>query len=311
MKKTKLDIISGFLGAGKTTFIKKLMQDVYLDEKVVILENEFGRINIDKETLGREGLTVKPIQAGCICCSSSMDLEKGIAEILAEYKPERIILEPTGIAKLTEIKKILQYENRTDLCEIDHVITIVDAKNYYMRTMISKDFFEDQLRASEIVFLSKTEGMKEENILKVISEIAKIQPYCQVLSTPWDNIKGERLIEIINTKREVLPVKGGPRLRINHENDFESYEFVTENHIDINKIQFFIRGLDMGIYGEVHRLKGICNDTNAGFYTVESVPGETKITNLSTGEDLTGPSRLCILGRNLDKQKLQGVLDQL
>jgi G3E family GTPase len=307
MKKTKLDIISGFLGAGKTTFIKKLMQDIYKDEKVVILENEFGRINIDQETLGREGLTVKPIQAGCICCSSSMELQKGIFEILKEFKPDCIILEPTGLAKLSEVKKLLQYEDMTEICEIEHVVTIVDTKNYYIRTMISKEFFEDQLRASEVIFLSKTDGMKEENILKVISEIVKIQPNCQIISTPWDNIKADRLQELMDKKREVPARKGGPHLRINHVNDFESYEIIRENPIDLLKVKEFIKDLNAGIYGEVHRLKGIIKDAESGLYTVESVPGETKITPQNFGEDFSSQSKLCLIGRNLKTSKLEDI----
>jgi Putative GTPases (G3E family) len=200
MEKTKIDLISGFLGAGKTTFLKKLVQDVYQEEKVVILENEFGRINIDQETLNREGLIVKPIQAGCICCSSSMELSKGILEIMQEYAPDRIVIEPTGIAKLSELKKLLQSEAITKLCETEHILTIVDAKNYYTRTMISKEFFEDQIRSSKIIFLSKTQDLEKEWLLKVKEAILQIQPDCSVISDPWDTISGERLSSIIDLK---------------------------------------------------------------------------------------------------------------
>jgi G3E family GTPase len=307
MKKTKIDIISGFLGAGKTTFIKKLMEGVLLAEKVVILENEFGKINIDQETLGREGLTVKPIQAGCICCTSSMDLSGGIYEIIREYNPDRIIVEPTGIAKLSEIKKLLQYKEIEELCGMDHIITIVDAKNYYLRTMISKDFFENQIRASEVIFLSKTDEMDEEKKYKVIAELYKIKPSCQVISDPWDSIPAEtlkNLIEIkMGLKNEVTAEKQQLRLRINHVNDFESYEVVRADNVNIVEIKLFIKDIENNRFGEVHRLKGICTDSKLGLYSVEYVPGETVINLLPSG-NIQSQSKICLIGRNIETKKM-------
>ena len=130
---TKIDIISGFLGAGKTTFIKKLIKDLYIDTNVVILENEFGKVNIDEGTFQRESIQVKSIYAGCICCSSSMYLAKGISEIITEFQPDRIIIEPTGIAKLSDVKKLVMDEASDGALELDKIITIVDAKNYHVR----------------------------------------------------------------------------------------------------------------------------------------------------------------------------------
>ena len=307
MEKTKIDIISGFLGAGKTTFIKKLIQDLYTTDEVVILENEFGRINIDQETLGREGLIVKPIQAGCICCSSSMDLSKGIEEIIQEYHPERIVVEPTGIAKLSEIKKLLKIEEIDQVCEIDHIITIVDAKNYYMRTMISKDFFEDQIRASEVMFLSKTDKMDKDKLSKVKEEIMKIQPNCLIVDEPWDSIEPSLLNEYINYRIDTSNVTHKLGMRKNHANDFERYEIVSETPLNIERITQFINEIDQGIYGEIHRVKGICRDSDKGVYSIDYIPGETIVKPVLGVNTDTFQSRVCLIGREIKKEKLDEI----
>ncbi len=331
MKKIKIDIISGFLGAGKTTFIKKLMDGVFPGETIVILENEFGRINIDQETLKREGLTVKPIQAGCICCSSSRELPSGILEIINEYAPDRILVEPTGIAKLTEIKKLLQEEELTDLCEIDHIITITDAKNYYLRTLISKEFFEDQIRASEVIFLSKTEEMEEEKIQSVITDIYKINPRCLITAKSWNSLSPDDLLKQMELKdrmerkdqielkdqmelknqielKNLIPLTKQPiRLRINHANDFESYEIVRDAYINLEQIKGLITCIEDQKYGEVHRLKGICSDSEYGFYSVEYVPGETVIKRLTDPKNNSVRSEICLIGRKLKTEELQQI----
>ena len=312
MKKTRIDIISGFLGAGKTTFIKKLMEGVFTDESIVILENEFGKINIDQETLGREGLTVKPIQAGCICCSSSIELSKGILEIIEEFNPDRIIVEPTGIAKLSEIKKLLAQKELEDLCETDLILTIVDGKNYYIRTMISKDFFEDQIRASEIIFISKTDLMDEKEKQDILTEINKINPNCHIITDSWISITADRLRKIIEMKKETTISKQQLRLRINHVNDFESFEIVMADSITITQIRLFIKDIENNLYGEVHRLKGICSDPGRGLYSVEYVPSEINIKVLADKKsDSTDYSELCLIGRKLKTKTLELVFKQI
>jgi G3E family GTPase len=304
MRRTKIDIISGFLGAGKTTFIKKLMKEIYLEEKVVILENEFGRINIDEDTLGREGFIVKPIQAGCICCSSSIDLSKGIDEIIKEFQPDRIIVEPTGIAKLSEIKKILITQEIEEICEIDHILTIVDAKNYYVRTMISKEFFEDQLRASQVIFLSKTEQMTKEKLSQVKNEINKIQPDCIVIDEVWENIMPEQLIEYMSDRPAGAVIKHKITFRQRYQNDFDRYEIVKAEDFNIDSMRSFLKEIENGIYGEIHRVKGICYDLEKGSYTIDYLPGETIIKPI-TGEKLKSEqSKVCLIGRKLEKEKL-------
>jgi Putative GTPases (G3E family) len=307
MDKIKIDIISGFLGAGKTTFIKHLMDKLYTEENVVILENEFGRINIDQETLGREGLIVKPIQARCICCSGSNDLYSGMNEIIREFSPNRIIIEPTGVAKLSEIKKIIQGSDLVMKCEIEHIVTIADAKNYQTRTMISKEFFEDQIRASEVIFLSKTDQLETDKIQTVKEAIHKINRNCLVIVDAWDNMTREQLVMWINHKQEKLE-KQPLFVQLKHRNDFENYELISNDEIPISWTRRFTEDADQGVYGEIHRIKGICKDSNSDWYSVEAVPGETIIKPIPKNQINNTQSQICIIGRNLDTEKLQSIL---
>lgn len=306
MNKVKIDLISGFLGAGKTTFIKRLMEGVFLDEKIVILENEFGKVNIDLETLGMAGLHVKPIQAGCICCSSSQELQTGILEILNEFEPDRIIVEPTGIAKLSEIIEIFKNGYLSEQCSLEHIITIVDSKNYYLRTMISKDFFEDQIRASEVIFLSKTDNMNEEQIFRIIAEIYKIKPSCRIISDPWGSISIDQFKKLMNPWEDKKEQNNSRlSLRIKYINDFESYEYTKDEYVNIDKIKLFIKCVENSIYGEVHRIKGICMDSQFGPYSVDYVPGETVIKLLPDQQRKEEISLICIIGRNMESKKLK------
>ncbi len=304
---TKIDIISGFLGAGKTTFIKKLVKDLYIDTNVVILENEFGKVNIDEGTFQRVSIQVKSIYAGCICCSCSLDLARGINEILSEYRPDRIIIEPTGIAKLSDIKKLLLKEAEGQAWELDHIITIVDAKNYHVRALISKDFFEDQIRASELIFLSKTELLDQEGLEQVKDVIQKLQPACHIVDEVWDNISPDRLKEFLEYKPEASNLKHKLSMRVNHVNDFDSYEIIMEKPLGIEQITSFIGEITNGIYGEIHRVKGLCFDAGQGMYTVDYIPQELIIKPIDNGQIISGTSKLCLIGRLLDKNKLDTV----
>jgi G3E family GTPase len=300
----KVDIVSGFLGAGKTTFIKKIVQDIYPQEKVVVLENEFGKINIDKETLLRSDIQVKAIQASCICCTGAGDLSKGIYEIIKEYKPDRIIIEPTGIAKLSDVKKTVQALDNDTACELDHSITIVDARNYHKRILVSKEFFENQLRSSEVIFLSKTDQLEQDEINNVVNEIYKVQGHSLIVSEPWDRIRPDLLKELIDYQKPANNLKQPMRIIHYPHCDFESFEIVMEEKLNQNEIKKFISEIELGLYGEVHRAKGICNDSHNDWYSMEYVPGELKLTPLQQEKVKLDKTSICIIGRNLERDRL-------
>lgn len=313
----KIDIISGFLGAGKTTFIKKLVRELYLDTNVVILENEFGKVNIDEGTFQRESIQVKSIQAGCICCSSSMYLAQGISEIISEFQPDRIIIEPTGIAKLSDVKRLVMEEVTDDSrkisgkdLELDKIITIVDAKNYHVRMHVSKEFFEDQIRASEAIFLSKTALVDDEVLSRVKAEINRIQPACQVVDEVWDQMSTDRLKELMEYTQDTSKIEHKLSMRINHKNDYDSYEIVTEKSLSTEQITSFVDEIAKDSFGEIHRVKGVCYDTENGMYSVDYVPKELIIKPLNSEQISLANSKLCVIGRQLEKDKLDKFLLQ-
>ncbi len=313
----KIDIISGFLGAGKTTFIKKLVKELYLDTNVAILENEFGKVNIDEGTFQRESIQVKSIYAGCICCSSSLDLAKGIREIMSEFQPDRIIIEPTGIAKLSDVKRLVteeasdgSWEISGNALELDKIITIVDAKNYHVRALISKDFFEDQIRSSEVIFLSKTDLVDDEVLSRVKTEINRIQPACQIVDEVWDQIPTDRLKDMMAYMQDTSKIEHKLSMRMNHKNDYDSYEIVSEKSLSTEQITSFVDEIAKGSFGEIHRVKGVCYDAKKGMYSVDYVPKELIIKSLKSEQISLATSKLCLIGRQLEKDKLDNFLLQ-
>jgi len=155
--KTKIDIVSGFLGSGKTTLIRKLISEKYKDEKVVVLENELGKINIDGQILKNSGFIVKELTAGCICCNLSGNFDDAVIEILETFKPYRIIVEPTGIALLSQVINSCTSNKCFNLIQLNMVITVVDVKRFKLSYSYSKGFLENQIRATQSIILSKTE----------------------------------------------------------------------------------------------------------------------------------------------------------
>lgn len=308
-----------------------MVKELYIDTNVVILENEFGKVNIDEGTFQRESIQVKSIYAGCICCSSSVYLANGIRDIITEFKPDRIIIEPTGIAKLSDVKKLVMdeisdeamsspskvsessnttLESSNTTLELDKVITIVDAKNYHVRALVSKDFFEDQIRASEIIFLSKTDTVDAEGLDRVKAEINRIQPACQVVDEVWDQIPTDRLKEFLAYKQDTSKIEHKLGMRVNHKNDFDSYEIVTEQTLSTEQITSFVEEIAKGSYGEIHRVKGLCHDKQQGMYSVDYVPTDLILKPLSS-EMLSLPSsKLCLIGRQLEREKLDQYLLQ-
>lgn len=303
MNKIKIDIISGFLGAGKTTFIKNLIQNIYWNQKVVILENEFGKINIDQKTLESDNLIVQPVHATCICCTGAADLTSSIYTIIDQYQPQRIIIEPTGVAKLSEIKKIIFESNLFDSCEIDHILTIVDSKNYRKRVLISKEFFEDQIRTSELIILSKTDTLENDEIEYIKSEIIKINPSCLMISRPWNELS----LQDITLKKDHI-AKKITRLWKKEINDFENFELLSPEEIPVHWIDHFVSNIENGFYGEVHRMKGICFDKIKGWYSIQYVPGEHIIEYLDPSTITMTESQICIIGIGLNKETLKNLI---
>ena len=310
-QKIKIDVVSGFLGAGKTTFIQKIIRDLYDKENVVVLENEFGKISLDGETLARQGIAVESICAGCICCTGAGQLSQNINSIVDQYHPDRIIIEPTGLARLSDVRSLLAEPNVADRCEVDHVVTIVDAKNYDHRMMISKEFFENQIKHSELIFLSKTEMLELSRSDEIVQMIQGIHPGCTVISQAWEQITPDQMKVVLNCKspNALLGEKHDHTEHHHNHSDFESFSYEADKLTEQGEIRLFLENSKQGSYGQIQRMKGVFQDTKFEWFRFEYVPGEGRIIPIEQ-EMPQGSQKLqvCVIGTKLNKNLLQEYL---
>ena len=201
---TKIDIISGFLGAGKTTFIKKLLEEAISGEQVVLIENEFGEIGIDGGFLKDSGIEIREMNSGCICCSLVGDFGTSLAEVLTQYKPERIIIEPSGVGKLSDVMKAVIDVSADMDVELNSAVTIVDAAKCKMYMKNFGEFFNNQIENAGTIVLSRTDITDASKIQKDVDMIREKNANAVIITTPLDQLGGSQLLEIIEKKDTML-----------------------------------------------------------------------------------------------------------
>ena len=203
-KMTKIDIISGFLGAGKTTFIKKLLEEAISGEQVVLIENEFGEIGIDGGFLKDSGIEIREMNSGCICCSLVGDFGTSLAEVLTQYRPERIIIEPSGVGKLSDVMKAVIDVSADMDVELNSAVTIVDAAKCKMYMKNFGEFFNNQIENAGTIVLSRTDITDASKIQKDVEMIREKNANAVIITTPLDQLGGSQLLEIIEKKDTML-----------------------------------------------------------------------------------------------------------
>ena len=201
---TKIDIISGFLGAGKTTFIKKLLQEAISGEQVVLIENEFGEIGIDGGFLKDSGIEIREMNSGCICCSLVGDFGKSLSEVLTKYKPDRIIIEPSGVGKLSDVMKAVIDVSADMEVALNSAVTIVDAAQCKMYMKNFGEFFNNQIENAGTVVLSRTDITDTAKIQKDVEMIREKNPKAAIVTTPLAELGGSQLLEIIEKRDTML-----------------------------------------------------------------------------------------------------------
>lgn len=194
---TKVDIISGFLGAGKTTFIKKLIDTVYTGEKLVLIENEFGEIGIDGGFLKDAGIEITEMNSGCICCTLVGDFSKALQKVLEEYKPDRVIIEPSGVGKLSDVAKAIEDVKEVADIEISAKIAVVDGKKAKTYLKNFGEFFENQVEHATTIVVSRTQMMKDEKIEECIHILRDKNADATIISTPWDQLSKEAILHAL------------------------------------------------------------------------------------------------------------------
>ncbi len=194
---TKVDIISGFLGAGKTTLIKKLLKEVYANQQVVLIENEFGEIGIDGGFLKEAGINITEMNSGCICCSLVGDFGKALKEVTEKYHPDRIIIEPSGVGKLSDVRKAVEDAAEAAQLEVNSLITVANAAKIkmYMRTF--GEFYNNQVENAGAIILSRTQSMTEEKQMEAAALVREKNPNAVIITTPWDDLTGQQILDAI------------------------------------------------------------------------------------------------------------------
>ena len=241
---TKVDIFSGFLGAGKTTLIKKLVKEVFAGKKIVLIENEFGEIGIDGGFLKDAGINITEMNSGCICCSLVGDFGKALKKVADEYHPDRIIIEPSGVGKLSDVRAAV--ENVADEADlvVNALVTVADASKIKMYMKNFGEFYNNQIENAGAVILSRTQKLSEEKQLQAAELIREKNPNAVVITTPWDELTGEQIIKAIegsdSLARELLEEeKHGHHHHdhdgeccCGHDHDHEEHEHHHHDHDD-------------------------------------------------------------------------------
>ncbi len=228
----KVNIISGFLGAGKTTLIKKLVKEAYSGEKIVIIENEFGEIGIDGGFLQEAGVQITEMNSGCICCSLVGDFGKALTKVLDDYAPDRIIIEPSGVGKLSDVvKAVLDVHN--DKLEIESLVTVADANRCKMYIKNFGEFYKNQIESAGCVILSHTGNIKEDKLNESIALLREINPNVHIVSTDWDKLTGEQITDAV-AGRDTLETEIEKLSKENshHHHDDEHHECCGHHHHD-------------------------------------------------------------------------------
>jgi len=198
---TKIDIISGFLGAGKTTLIKKLIEEALKGEQVVLIENEFGEIGIDSGFLKDSGIQINEMNSGCICCSLVGDFKTALGEVLDQFRPDRIIIEPSGVGKLSDVMNAVQNVVTEEVVLNSH-IAVADAKRAKMYLKNFGEFYKNQIEYASAIILSRTQELSEDKLHKTIELIRGLNDKSSIVTTPWEELTGQQLLEVIEGKND-------------------------------------------------------------------------------------------------------------
>ena len=235
---TKIDIVSGFLGAGKTTLIKKLLKEALQSTQVVLIENEFGEIGIDSGFLKEAGIEIKEMNSGCICCSLVGDFAASLKEVLSTYSPERVLIEPSGVGKLSDVMKAVQGAMQNEEVVLNSAVVVVDAGKCKMYMKNFGEFFINQIEYAGTIILSRTDKMSEEKVSACVAMLKEHNAKATIITTPWDALEGKDILETIEgakdleaeLMKEVMARKDEHEHHHHHGHDDEEHEHEHEHH---------------------------------------------------------------------------------
>lgn len=224
---TKIDIISGFLGAGKTTFIKKMIDEAFQGEQIVLIENEFGEVGIDGGFLKDAGIQITEMNSGCICCSLVGDFGKNLHEVIEKYHPDRILIEPSGVGKLSDVmKSVIDIEKEEDV-KLNALVTVVNALKASKQMKAFGEFFNNQIEYATTVILSRSQNATPEQLEFCVKKIQELNPNAAIITTDWNALKGAQILKVIEGQ-DNLEMKALAEAR--HAKDAEEHEHEHHHH---------------------------------------------------------------------------------
>ncbi len=336
----KIDIISGFLGAGKTTLIKKLIAEAFQGQKLVIIENEFGEIGIDGGFLKESGIQITEMNSGCICCSLVGDFSEALKEVLEKYAPDRVIIEPSGVGKLSDVVKAVK--NTGNVVEINSTAVVVDASKCKMYMKNYGEFYNNQVEYAGTIVLSRTQKISEEKLETCLKLIHEKNSEASVITTPWDDIDGKKILEAMekvnSLEKELVEEhehhhhhhEDGEECHCHeheheehhhhHEHEEEHHHHEHHHHHHHADEVFTSCGIETAhkfteeelhdilnklstdtSYGEVLRAKGIVAPDKGEWFHFDLVPEETELRRGVA--DFTG--RVCVIGSKLNEEAIK------
>lgn len=328
---TKVEIVSGFLGAGKTTFIKKLIEQVYAGEKLVLIENEFGEIGIDGGFLKDAGVEITEMNSGCICCTLVGDFSEALKKVLAEYEPDRIIIEPSGVGKLSDVVKAIERVKKDADIEVAGRIAVVDGKRAKMYLENFGEFYRNQVEHASTIVVSRTQLLTDDKVEECVKLLREENPRAAIISTPWDELGKDAVCHALNAGAEIEGLfeecgheghhHGEECSHSHHHHDeeccghnhdghhhadevFSSWGQETAHKYTEEELDFILKALSEAEgYGKILRSKGIIQMSDGAWRQFDLVPEEYEIRNCEA--DYAG--RVCVIGTDLDEKELQGL----
>ena len=319
---TKVDIISGFLGAGKTTFIKKLIEEVFAGEQLVLIENEFGEIGIDGGFLKDAGVEITEMNSGCICCTLVGDFSKALKEVLEKYHPDRIIIEPSGVGKLSDVAKAIEGMKADNDIVIDGKLTVVDGKKAKLYMQNFGEFYNNQVEYASTIIVSRTQMINDKQIEECVHLLREKNEHAPIISTPWDELGKEAIMRAFNQETDIEEILvhdhdhhhdhddecgcGCHDHHHHHHADevFTSWGKETAHKYKEEELDYILKALsETEGYGIILRAKGIIQMEDGSWKQFDMVPGEYETRQGQP--DYTG--RICVIGTNLNEEELKKV----
>ncbi len=338
---TKVDVFSGFLGAGKTTLIKKLISDGYNNQKIVLIENEFGQIGIDGGFLKESGIEITEMNSGCICCSLVGDFGTALKDVIDRFHPDRIVIEPSGVGKLSDVVAAVKRVDDTEICG---TVTVIDASKCKVYLKNFSEFYENQIKYAGTIILSRTSDIKQEKLDKAVELIKAVNDHSQIITTPWEQLSGAQILNAIENPLTAADMAAALAEAEEHEHHhhhhdhdhdhdhdehehehhhhdhddhcccgedhhhhhaddvFDSIGFETSRKFTQDGIKAALEALDENSkYGTILRAKGIVAGEDGQWIHFDYVPGESDIR--TGAADVTG--KLCVIGAEVNKDAVK------